>query len=98
MFLESREADRFLIGQVAFEKTPVVFLFPGQGAQHVDMARDLYRANRFSGGIRSLPRCLKPHLDFDLLTLLYPVEDTDQAAACRPTRTNGSYPARTLCR
>src|SRR5687768_9956901 len=71
--LEARPADRYITGQVTSENHSVAFLFPGQGAQHVDMARDLYQAEPVFR--REFDRCLdllKPYLDFDLRALLYP--------------------------
>ncbi|KIO47867.1 type I polyketide synthase [Nitrosospira sp. NpAV] len=94
--LASRDAERFLVRQVALENPPVVFLFPGQGAQHVDMARDLYENE--SVFRREFDHCLdllKPHLDFDLLALLYPGGDeAEQAAsAARLAQTEATQPA-----
>ncbi|SFO40865.1 type I polyketide synthase [Nitrosospira briensis] len=74
--LETRSADRFITGQVTSENRPVAFLFPGQGAQYVDMARDLYQDEPVFR--REFDRCLEllePYLDFDLRTLLYPAWD-----------------------
>jgi acyl transferase domain-containing protein/acyl carrier protein len=94
--LEGRDAERFLTRQVMFENPPVAFLFPGQGAQHVDMARDLYENEPVFR--QEFDRCLdllKPHLDFDLLALLYPgAGETDRAAsATQLAQTEVTQPA-----
>ncbi|ABB75128.1 Acyl transferase domain-containing protein [Nitrosospira multiformis ATCC 25196] len=71
--LERKPADRFVTGQVASENRPIVFLFPGQGAQHIDMAWELYHGEAVFR--REFDRCvelLQPHLNFDLRTALYP--------------------------
>ena len=94
--LGGRDAERFLTRQVIFENPPVAFLFPGQGAQHVDMARDLYENEPVFR--QEFDRCLdllKPYLDFDLRTLLYPgTGEADQAASStRLAQTEATQPA-----
>lgn len=94
--LENRKSDRFLTQQVTFDSRSVVFLFPGQGAQYVDMARDLYHDEPVFR--REFDRCLdllKSYLDFDLLTLLYPGSDeaTRAAASVRLAQTEVTQPA-----
>nr|WP_211194737.1 type I polyketide synthase [Pyxidicoccus fallax] len=52
---------------------PTVFMFPGQGAQHVDMARGLYDGERlFREQLDACATQLKPHLGLDLREVLYP--------------------------
>ncbi len=59
----------------------VVFLFPGQGAQYVNMGRDLYRTEpEFR---RCMDRCcdlFRPHLDRDLREILFPPEGQEAEA------------------
>lgn len=51
----------------------MVFLFPGQGAQYVDMARQLYQTEPYFGEqIDQCAELLKPHLALDLRSVLYP--------------------------
>ena len=78
--------------------TPVVFLFPGQGSQHVNMARDLYRSERvFAFHLDACCDALTPHLGVDLRTLLYPADrapDTtrmDQTEIAQPALFAVSY-------
>ncbi|SCY65204.1 Acyl transferase domain-containing protein [Nitrosospira sp. Nl5] len=94
--LGNRDSTGFLTRQVAFENHPVAFLFPGQGAQYVDMARDLYHSEPVFR--REFDRCLdllKPYLGFDLLTLLYPGPDqADRAeSSARIGQTEVTQPA-----
>jgi acyl transferase domain-containing protein len=94
--LKGCSPERFVTRQVTVENPPVVFLFPGQGAQHVNMARDLYRNEAVFR--REFDRCielLKPHLDFDLMALLYPeTNDADEAPlSARLEQTEVAQPA-----
>ncbi len=54
---------------------PVVFLFPGQGAQYVGMGRELYENEGvFRAAVDRSSELLQPHLaaDFDIRHALYP--------------------------
>ncbi len=51
---------------------PVVFMFPGQGAQHVGMGRELYeREAVFRRHVDECCELLRPHLGFDLREVLF---------------------------
>lgn len=67
------------------ERPPeLVFLFPGQGAQHSGMALQVYRERRvFRDTLDVCADALKPLLDVDIRDLLYPREgaSTEDAAA-----------------
>jgi acyl transferase domain-containing protein/acyl carrier protein len=61
---------------------PVCFLFPGQGAQYVDMAGELYRTEPTFR--EDLDRCcdlLEPDLGLDLKSVLYPAAADAETAA-----------------
>ncbi len=61
----------------------VVFLFPGQGAQYVNMAADLYRIEpTFREWVDHGAACLRPHVGQDLRRVLYP--DDPQFAGDAP--------------
>lgn len=63
---------------------PLVLLFPGQGAQTVGMARDLYQSEPYFKD--ELDRCaeiLLPLLGEDLRDILFPSPEADQAAAAK---------------
>ncbi|WP_211226137.1 non-ribosomal peptide synthetase/type I polyketide synthase [Solimonas flava] len=60
----------------------VVFMFPGQGAQYPQMARALYeKLPVFAAEIDRCATLLEPQLGYDLRELLYPTQDTAEAAA-----------------
>src|SRR5262249_55479566 len=65
--LQAREAKRLLTRVVERENPPVVFMFPGQGAQHVNMGRELYETEPvFREQIDLCAELLKQELRTDL--------------------------------
>ncbi|MDF5715457.1 MAG: aminotransferase class III-fold pyridoxal phosphate-dependent enzyme [Rhizonema sp. NSF051] len=59
----------------------VAFMFPGQGAQYVDMGRELYETEPiFTEQIDYCCEKLKSYLGLDLRTLLYPDVEQKEAA------------------
>ncbi len=67
---------------------PVVFLFPGQGAQYVGMGANLYRDEpAFRVIVDQCADILLPHLGCDLRTVLYPSEPRSEEAAATLRRT-----------
>ena len=57
------------------KKSPVIFMFTGQGAQYVNMGRDLYQHEPLFK--ETVDRCsdqLAPHLELDMRHILYPQE------------------------
>ncbi|WP_425578662.1 SDR family NAD(P)-dependent oxidoreductase [Streptomyces cremeus] len=71
------------------------FMFPGQGAQYVDMGKELYeREPVFSAEVDSCAKVLAEHTGWDLLSVLYPQEGSDaERAAERLTETQVTQPA-----
>ena len=91
--LTRRDPAAFLCGETLSERPDVAFLFPGQGAQHVNMGRDLYaREPVFRGAVDDCCRRLRPALGLDLRTLLFP-EAADKQAAARLAQTAITQPA-----
>jgi amino acid adenylation domain-containing protein len=64
----------------------VIFMFPGQGSQYLDMGRDLYRGEPLFK--QELDRCmviLESLMDFDLKDLLYPTGAQGTGDSLTPT-------------
>jgi acyl transferase domain-containing protein len=61
----------------------VVFMFPGQGSQYVNMGANLYRDEIvFKEAVDRCCELLLPHLNIDLRSVLYPAKaDEDKASA-----------------
>ena len=80
--IEILEGPAKLSGSCQETETRVAFMFPGQGAQYVDMARELYAfVPAFREPLDTCFEFLKPVLGLDLRSILFPTqEDADNAA------------------
>ncbi len=76
-------------------RTGVAFLFPGQGAQYIHMARGIYQSEEiFRAELDRSAELLRQHLGLDLRTLLFPPEGADLAqASAQLTETRIAQPA-----
>jgi acyl transferase domain-containing protein len=78
--LEGREARGVQSGARQSRGADVVFMFPGQGAQYPNMGRGLYDHEPvFRHHIDRCADILRPLMSDDLLSLLYPAEDSPEA-------------------
>ncbi|MEM7129589.1 MAG: SDR family oxidoreductase [Chloroflexota bacterium] len=58
------------------DEQDVVFMFPGQGSQYVNMGLDLYQSEAvFRNQVDQCAEALEPHLGLDIRTLLYPGQE-----------------------
>ncbi|MCZ7414352.1 type I polyketide synthase [Streptomyces sp. WMMC897] len=72
---------------------PVAFLFPGQGTQHVHMARELYAHEpRFTAVFDRCAELFRAHLGEDLRTLVFPPPGGEESAARRLEQTSVTQP------
>ncbi|MHC5763842.1 type I polyketide synthase, partial [Nostoc sp.] len=72
----------------------IVFMFPGQGSQYVNMGRELYETEPvFRQHINECCEILKSHLGVDLRTILYPDEDKTEVATQQLQQTQITQPA-----
>ncbi|WP_437627963.1 SDR family oxidoreductase [Sorangium sp. So ce1151] len=75
-------------------RAQVVFLFPGQGAQHVNMAREIYEHEAvFREEVDACTELLAPLLGLDLRRVLYPAADRAPEAAEQLRETRLAQPA-----
>lgn len=77
--LEGTSAPGMEIGLAPENGRGVVFLFPGQGAQFVDMGRGLYEKERYFRQV--VDRCceeLKSAMEMDLRDVLYPADRSEK--------------------
>ncbi|MBX9258980.1 SDR family oxidoreductase [Desmonostoc muscorum CCALA 125] len=72
----------------------VVFMFSGQGSQYVNMGRELYENETiFREQIDYCCKLLKPYLEIDLRTVLYPSEEKIAEATQKLQQTAITQPA-----
>jgi natural product biosynthesis luciferase-like monooxygenase protein len=92
--LTRRDEKRLLTAQAETRERPVVFVFPGQGTQHVNMALDLYREEDvFRETVDLCAEVLLPELGLDLRTLLYPSAGEVAEAEALLNQTRYTQPA-----
>ncbi len=92
--LQALDTKRVFTGHSTREASRVAFLFPGQGAQQVNMAFDLYQAEPvFRDQVSLCCDLLKPHLGCDLRTILYPSDQAAEKDRQQLTQTQFTQPA-----
>ena len=92
--LSRRDRDRMQTRLRPKDAPDVYFLFPGQGSQHPNMAREVYETEPvFRETVDRCAELLRPHLDADLRTLLYPAENAGDDAKRSVTETVNAQPA-----
>jgi amino acid adenylation domain-containing protein len=92
--LKSLDSKRVFAQQQTLRNPPVVFMFPGQGAQYINMGSELYRTERvFREEVDRCADILKPHLGLDLRAVLYPAADSRDAAEKQLNQTFVTQPA-----
>ena len=74
--LDTRDPTRIVTRKVETKEPPVVFMFPGQGSQYVNMGAELYRTEPvFKAEIDSCAERLQAHLGVDIRQILYPAPE-----------------------
>ena len=92
--LSTRDPKRVLDRVHDSSRPAVVFMFPGQGAQHPNMGRGLYERYRvFRAEVDRCCAHLTGALDLDLRDLLFPEIGDEEAAAKKLADTRFTQPA-----
>ncbi|MER5648750.1 type I polyketide synthase [Streptosporangium sp. NPDC002524] len=82
--LTGAQPHRLVTGRTTARASGVAFLFPGQGGQHLGMARDLYeREPVFREAVDTCADLAAPQLGLDLRQVLYPGAGTESWAQTR---------------
>jgi acyl transferase domain-containing protein/glutamate-1-semialdehyde aminotransferase len=90
----SADSHRVISRQVAVRNSGVVFMFPGQGSQYVNMGLSFYQDEPVFRDI--IDRCadiLQPLLGLDIRSILYPTTTDTEAAAITLGQTCFTQPA-----
>lgn len=73
---------------------PITFLFPGQGAQHVNMGAALYASESlFREEVERCLTLLAPHMRVSLRNVLFPPPGSEAEATAKLTQTEVAQPA-----
>jgi len=87
--LRGEAPQQVLAGQADPKPKPIIFMFPGQGSEHLNMASGLYvEEPDFRDVIDECAAGLERHLGVDLRDVVYPPVDDEQAQEelSRPSR------------
>ncbi len=92
--LEAFDAKRVITGTPPRQSARVAFMFPGQGAQHVNMGRQLYETEPvFRNTVDHCCTLLAAQMGLNLRTLLFPEAAQSEAATQRLKETAITQPA-----
>ena len=92
--LEACKPKHVFTHKQQFQDAPVVFMFPGQGAQYSGMGAELYRSESvFRAEIDRCTELLRPLLEADLRTVVFPTNGQGKEAAQLLGQTRFTQPA-----
>ena len=92
--LEQRSSKRLLTHDGKVHEPSVIFMFPGQGAQYVQMGSQIYRTERvFQEEVDLCAAFLAPHLGLDLRQILFPPSEKSGPAEELLVQTRITQPA-----
>lgn len=92
--LKSEDPKRLFSGSAPTHDRNLVFMFSGQGSQHVNMGRELYQEEPiYRDVIDSCAALLENELGLDIRTLLYPDAGEEKSASQKLMQTSLTQPA-----
>ncbi|KYC36591.1 polyketide synthase [Scytonema hofmannii PCC 7110] len=92
--LTSQDPQRIFTYHHKSSHCPVIFMFSGQGAQYVNMGRELYDLDpTFRQQVDICAEILQPHLGLDIRHILYPSEQQIEVASQQLQQTAIAQPA-----
>jgi acyl transferase domain-containing protein/acyl carrier protein len=92
--LETADSGRIITRFEDGSDRQIVFMFPGQGSQYVNMALGIYRNEPvFREHVDCCSSLLRQHLGFDLRSLLYPERQNSEKAGEQLNQTHITQPA-----
>jgi phthiocerol/phenolphthiocerol synthesis type-I polyketide synthase E len=92
--LNGSAPERLLSSAGDKRSTSIGFLFPGQGAQYVNMGRELYELEpAFREQVDLCAELAKPHLGYDIRDLLYPAPEQSESRSQLLNQTVNTQPA-----
>lgn len=92
--LQTLDRDRSGIRHTVHRDPDIVFVFPGQGSQYVNMGLSFYQSEPvFQAIVDQCADYLQSHLKLDIRTLLYPEQGNEEAAAAELQKTIYTQPA-----
>ena len=91
--LRDKPSERISTTHAVRKNRSVVFMFPGQGSQHVNMGRDLYEKEPiFRREMDICAHILEPILGFDIRNILYPTPEGYDESLMRINETMVAQP------
>lgn len=92
--LQPLDFKRVLTAQSNQETSSLVFMFPGGGAQYVEMGKDLYQQEPvFHAELDRCARLISSQMDLDIRTVLYPAAEQVENAGQLLRQTSLALPA-----
>jgi amino acid adenylation domain-containing protein len=92
--LEAKDPKRVFTHHQKLVDPPVVFMFPGQGAQYAGMGAELYRTEpTFRAEVDRCAELLKPELKTDIREVMFPAEGADKKSDELLVQTRFTQPA-----
>ncbi|OYD88323.1 polyketide synthase, partial [Nostoc sp. 'Peltigera membranacea cyanobiont' 213] len=92
--LEIQDQKRVFTVHQEYREQPVIFMFSGQGAQYVDMGRELYEEEAtFRKYVDICAQILQPLLNLDIRQILFPKEQEIEVARQQLQETAITQPA-----